>query len=117
MILPENQRGKNALEINLEKEVIINCQSGTFLGVLSAIGTGTREIYLLPSIVYEPDGKTMRLETEFPTVISASHFEGDRLYSIRPFRDGYLAEAVALSQRASCIVGFGSVVQKDNPSP
>lgn len=77
------------------------------MGKLHSIDTGSNEVYLFPSVVYLPDGKQMRLETERPTTISLSCFERGRAYAIRPLNDGYMEQIVMLSTRGNTVMGFG----------
>jgi hypothetical protein len=111
--LPKQERtAKNSLEFNLGHEVLISCQSGDFLGKLHSVDTGSNEVYLIPSVVYLPDGKQMRLETERPTTISLSCFDRGRNYSIRPLIDGYMEQIVRLSTKGNSTVGFGAGLEK-----
>jgi len=96
---------RNGIEMNLGKEVVINCSSGEFLGRVNRIDSGNYELYLLPSMVWESDGKQGRVERVIPTTVSLANFEKGRIYSIRPMRDGYIEEMAKLSQRGSS-VGF-----------
>lgn len=102
---------RNGLEMNLEKEVIINCGSGEFLGRVNRIDSGNYELYLLPSIALDIDGKQVRVEKVIPTTVSLANFEKGRNYSIRPMRDGYMEEAAKLSQRGSSVGFFPSEIK------
>ncbi len=97
---------KSGLELHVGNEVAINCNSGQFFGVLHSISIPAGEIYLFPSLVYEADGKRMRIEHKLPTVISLGNFTGGKDYAIKALGEGYLREAVALSHKNSGKLGF-----------
>jgi hypothetical protein len=99
---------KSGLEANVGKVVAINCNSGQFLGVLQSISYSLGEVYLLPSVVFEADGKRMKLEGARPTVVSLGNFKDGKDYAIRPLDEKYLEDIVRLSRKEIGLFGFGS---------
>lgn len=73
------------------QEVCVETEKGTIIGVMNNPNVREGYVDFAPSLVFEADGETVRVEEVFPTRISLGLLEKKDCL-IRPLREGYLEQ-------------------------